>query len=180
MKRYGIRDPYGIHKTVYSLFPGTQRTFLYYDQGGDRYVRRVLILSQDSPDVPEYGTLESKRVSDGFLEFYRYAFQVRVNPVISRSVTGKREAITERKQMLAWFLEKAPSWGFKVDGETLELFQTGVQSFEKGSGKVIHNAAEFRGVLSVTDGSTFRKSFSSGIGKAKAFGFGLLQIRPLQ
>jgi CRISPR system Cascade subunit CasE len=36
------------------------------------------------------------------------------------------------------------------------------------------------GKLSVTDRELFKKGFQQGLGRAKSFGFGLLQIVPLQ
>jgi CRISPR system Cascade subunit CasE len=38
---------------------------------------------------------------------------------------------------------------------------------------------EFRGTLCVTDPATFHQTFQTGLGSAKAFGFGLLVIAPL-
>jgi CRISPR system Cascade subunit CasE len=38
---------------------------------------------------------------------------------------------------------------------------------------------EFRGTLRVTDPAKFRRVFTGGLGSAKAFGFGLLVIAPL-
>jgi CRISPR system Cascade subunit CasE len=44
----------------------------------------------------------------------------------------------------------------------------------------LHSAVEYRGVLTVTDPARFYGTFTRGIGSAKAFGFGLLVIVPLQ
>jgi CRISPR-associated protein Cas6/Cse3/CasE subtype I-E len=38
---------------------------------------------------------------------------------------------------------------------------------------------EFRGVLEVTDRARFFQTFRSGVGSAKAFGFGLLVLAPI-
>ena len=43
----------------------------------------------------------------------------------------------------------------------------------------VHFAVEFQGVLTVTDAELFRRTFTTGIGTAKAFGFGLLALAPL-
>jgi len=43
----------------------------------------------------------------------------------------------------------------------------------------VHYAVEFQGVLTVTDPALFRTTFTTGIGSAKAFGFGLLALAPV-
>lgn len=39
-------------------------------------------------------------------------------------------------------------------------------------------AVRFEGILTVTDPDTFRTTVATGIGSAKAFGFGLLSLAP--
>ena len=52
-KALGVRDAYGIHKAVYSLFPQqTEQTrdFFYADKGGD-FNAQVLLLSHRAPEI---------------------------------------------------------------------------------------------------------------------------------
>ena len=44
----------------------------------------------------------------------------------------------------------------------------------------LHSTVDYQGVLTVTDPIRFHEAFTRGIGSAKAFGFGLLVIAPLQ
>ncbi|MPN58153.1 hypothetical protein SDC9_205854 [bioreactor metagenome] len=44
---------------------------------------------------------------------------------------------------------------------------------------MVFNECTFTGVLEVVDRKSFIKSFCEGIGRGKAFGFGLLQLLPL-
>jgi len=53
------------------------------------------------------------------------------------------------------------------------------KQFTKKDNKVIQGRALITGVLSVQDRSLFRKSFQQGIGRGRAFGFGMLQIAPI-
>ena len=175
-----IKDPYSMHKFVYSLFPGNKRRFLYYDQGGDLRYRRILIVSQEQPLVPESGEIESKFIPQDFLEHQRYAFQVLLNPVEQPQGSRGKIPVVGRDALRAWFARKQEIWGFTSNQEDVELFNVGVQIIHKDDRDITHNLAEFRGVLEVTDRERFRSSFSNGIGRGKAFGFGLLQIRPLK
>ena len=175
-----IKDPYSMHKFIYSLFPGNERRFLYYDQGGDLRYRRILLVSQEQPLVPEIGKIESKFIPQDFLEHQRYAFQVLLNPVEQPPESRGKVPVIGRDALRAWFARRQESWGFTSHVDELEIFNLGVQIIHKEEGDITYNMAEFRGVLEVVDGERFSDSFISGIGRGKAFGFGLLQIRPLK
>jgi len=176
-----ITYAYSIHRVIYDLFPGDERDFLFADKGGDFTSRQILILSERSPGTPQHGEVESKRLPQGFLDHDHYAFEVTVNPTKREKRSGKIVAIRGRENLHSWFVTKAPTLGFEVASETLEVRHAGVQTFNLGDGKLVtHNSASFVGKLRVTDRAKFQESFRKGIGRAKGFGFGLLQIVPLQ
>ena len=180
-KALKITDAYSIHRVVYELFPGELRNFLFADKGGDFNARKILILSDRSPEIPQFGKIESKPIPDSFLEHDHYGFEVTLNPTKRDKQTGKTVAIRGRENLLQWLLAKAPSLGFGIKPESLEIRHAGVQTFDLGNGKVVtHNSASFVGKLQVTDRAKFLNSFRKGIGRAKGFGFGLFQIVPLQ
>jgi len=175
-----IKDPYSMHKFVYSLFPGNQRKFLFYDQGGDIRYRKILLVSEEQPLVPEIGRIESKFITKDFLEYQRYAFQVLLNPVEQVFGSKGKVPVVGRDALRTWFERRQDIWGFASNSEDLEIFNLGVQIIHKDDRDITHNMAEFRGVLEVVDYERFKNSFTNGIGRGKAFGFGLLQIRPIK
>jgi CRISPR system Cascade subunit CasE len=180
-KALKITDAYSIHRVVYDLFPGDTRDFLFADKGGDFLSRQILILSERSPEIPNYGEIQSKQIPEGFLENDHYGFEVTLNPTKRDKKTGKIIAILGRENLYQWFLKKAPLLGFEIHADNLEIRHTGVQTFDLGDGKIVtHNSASFVGKLKVTDREKFKDSFQKGIGRAKGFGFGLFQIIPLQ
>jgi CRISPR system Cascade subunit CasE len=180
-KALKIIDAYSIHRVVYELFPGESRDFLFVDKGGDFHARQILILSDRSPEIPQYGEIQSKPIADSFLEHDNYGFEVTLNPTKRDKQTGKTVAIRGRENLHQWFLGKAPTLGFEIQAESLEIRHAGVQTFDLGNGKIVtHNSASFVGKLKVTDRVRFQQSFRKGIGRAKGFGFGLFQIIPLQ
>ena len=70
--------------------------------------------------------------------------------------------------------------GFYIaDPENLRTVPKPRRYFQKGTTHGVHYAVEFQGVLTVTDSALFRTTFTTGIGSAKAFGFGLLALAPL-
>jgi CRISPR system Cascade subunit CasE len=203
VKALKITDAYSLHRVVYSLYDDVRNDaekrasqasgILYADKGGDFSGREILLLS-DRPPNPQaaFGELESKAINPRFLQFDRYAFLVTVNP-------GKREAqsktdrlshvghkpgkivpVKGRDAVAAWFVERATqSWGFEVNPDTLQIESLGVQRFSKDGQTVTHGSATLKGQLRVTDRERFIESFRLGIGRGRAFGFGLLQIAPL-
>lgn len=176
-----ITDAYSIHRVVYELFPGESRDFMFVDKGGDITCRQILILSNRTPQTPEFGEIDSKVIPDSFLEHDHYGFEVTLNPTKRDKNTGKTVAICGRDNLRQWFIAKAPFLGFAICEESLEIRRTGVQTFDLGNGKTVtHNSASFIGKLNVTDRAKFHQSFCKGIGRAKGFGFGFLQIIPLQ
>lgn len=183
-----VADAYSVHRVVYSLFPaqeGQTRDFLFADKGGDFNGRKILILSKRRPDPLPLGQVESKEIPPTFLEHATYGFEVRMNPTKRDKDTGKTIPVRGKDPLLSWFCEKAlSSYGFEVlkDGQGTPLVQVqsiGVQSFEKDGSVVVHGEATFIGKLRVVDRELFRKTFEEGMGRAKGFGFGLLQLIPL-
>ena len=178
-----VTDPYSVHRVVYSLFPqkdGRPRDFLFVDKGGSFNERTILLLSEDTPEMPEYGELVSKEIPDRFLQQDHYGFEVVVNPVVRDNRTGKIKPVRGKDALLEWFLQKSPTYGFSVDHGSLSVSQTNIVHFTKDTKEVILAKAKFTGRLTVINRDIFIKTFTHGLGKGKGFGFGLLQIVPLQ
>ncbi len=177
-------DAYTLHKVVYTLFPKedeSSRTFLFVDKGGDFNKRNILILSKNMPLQSEVGTLVSKEISPEYLQSDYYGFEVQMNPVRRDSKTKKIIPIrgSEKPELLKWFSQKVESFGFKVMDESLSVSDTQVVTFTKDGKNVVLSKAVFTGRLQVIDRNLFVKSFQEGLGRGKAFGFGLLQIIPI-
>ncbi|MEJ1388722.1 MAG: type I-E CRISPR-associated protein Cas6/Cse3/CasE [Candidatus Sedimenticola sp. (ex Thyasira tokunagai)] len=189
-KALKITDPYSIHRVVYSLFDD-QRTaeekrasrssgILYADKGRDFHQRQILLLSNREPNPPEYGEVVSKLIPEDFLHHGYYGFEVTVNPTYRDSAGKKLIAVRGREAVMAWFIQRAVSnWGFRVVPEQLQIQQLSVQRFVKAGQTLTHGSATLKGALQVLDRSRFIQSFGQGIGRGRAFGFGLLQIVPL-
>ncbi len=185
-----IHDAYALHKVVYGLFDDVRDTgakmngqnsgILYADHGGDMHVRKILMLSNRKPhQTPQFGTVQTHAVPRDFLNHGCYAFDVIVNPAKRSQQTGKIIAIKGRDDVSAWFATRASSsWGFSVNLEHLQVSKMCVQSFEKEGSTITHGSAHLHGELSVTDHDLFKKSFMYGIGRGRAFGFGLLKVVP--
>ena len=180
----GVFDAYTLHKTVYSMFPKESeetRSFLYADHGGDFNEKRILILSKNLPKEPQIGKVETQEVPSQFLQQEYYGFEVLMNPVRCDSKTKKKIPIrgNDKDSLKLWFLEKAEANGFEVVPDSLSIGNTSVLQFHKDMQKVVLGKASFKGRLKVTDREKFINAFEKGLGKGKAYGFGLFQIVPL-
>lgn len=191
IKALRVTDAYSVHRVVYDLFADTRDEaqkqaslpsgILYADKGGDFHHRQILLLADRLPNLaPQYGTVDYKPITPQFLEHGRYAFEVIVNPTRRDGQSGKLIPVRDRDAITDWFTERATaSWGFQVDRERLQVDRLTVQRFTKGGHTVTHGSAVFKGALDVLDQDRFKESFRRGIGRGRAFGFGLLQIVPL-
>ena len=196
----GFRDSYAWHKRVWEAFPGqpeAKRDFLTrLDDTGDGF--RLLILSPEPPTRPDWCPSDdwaSRIVTDAFLSHPQYRFSLLANPTRKRVVrdeqgnrkkNGRREPIVTREDLIDWLIRKAAQHGFEIDLASLKAVPRPRQPFTKKATDSAsrhtgtHTATEFIGALRVTDPALFRAAATRGIGSAKAFGFGMLCLAPLQ
>lgn len=188
-----VTDAYSVHRVVYSLFGDTRTAeekraslpsgILYADQGGDFHGRRILLLSDRLPrkrSDEDLGHVVSKPIAGDFLDHTRYRFKVQINPTRRDNVSRKLVAIKGRDATAAWFAERAITrWGFRIEPRHLQVDHIEVLQFhDKQKRSVTIGRAHLQGVLEVADRIAFERSFTLGIGRARAFGCGLLQIVP--
>lgn len=191
--RLRLTDSYSWHRAAWQVFPGRDgqpRDFLTrLDPKGD--VLELLILSPVTPERPAWcasDRWESKAVAESFLAHKVYRFSLRANPtrkvaVIredgTKSKNGRRLAIHKEEDLLNWLVRKGEQAGFHVEPQTLRNSPAKPYPFTRAGHRGAHAGVDFSGVLEVTDPVLFAKAFQSGIGSAKAFGFGLLMLSPL-
>lgn len=193
VKALRITDFYSLHRVVYSLYPDIRSSvdkkqslssgILYADQGGDYRGRKILMLADRQPAKNvdgQYGEVNSKHIPSGFLDHKSYHFKVIVNPVRRDSVSRKLVPIRGRDTTAEWFAERATSsWGFHVEPTTVQIDRIDVQRFKNKEQQLVTiGQAHVQGILKVSDPEKFRASFTKGIGRARTYGCGLLQIVP--
>ena len=194
MKALRITDPYSLHRVVYGLYPDVRDNqskaasqssgILWADKGIKFNNRHILMLANRHPsDCAEggYGYVNSRPISDSFLNHSRYRFQIIVNPTRRDSISGKLIPIKGHASIAMWFSERSrASWGFSVSLENLQIERIEVVQFkDKAQHLVTLAQAHVQGQLEVIDKEKFRQSFAKGIGRGRSFGCGLLQIVPL-
>lgn len=194
VKELRITDAYSLHRVVYSLYDDIRNTgqkqasaasgILYADQGGDVRGRKILMLANREPmDAVDgqHGEVLSKPIPNDFLSHEQYRFKVIVNPTRRDSASRKLMAVRGREDVARWFAERTmASWGFEVASEHLQVDKINVLQFkDKEQHQVTIGQAHIQGGLRVKDKEQFTRSFTQGIGRARAYGCGLLQIVPV-
>jgi CRISPR system Cascade subunit CasE len=102
---------------------------------------------------------------------------------------GKRVELRTEDEQIAWLRRKAATGGFEIVSVqasvgvpdirvTNEAEVRGLRSREQEKKPLTFASVLFEGKLRVTDKEKFRWTLGSGIGTAKAYGFGLLSIAP--
>ena len=202
LKTLKILDSYDWHQRLWDCFPGApehKRDFVTRIDLLEGAVRAWL-LSERKPLCPEWCPAEAfvaKEIAPGFLSHKHYAFDLRANPtkvVIQRSpdgspmrknngkrTVGKRVPLVSHEDLKSWIDRKAAEAGFRISAaRPLEIGPMVEHHFRAKGNRGYHGGVQFRGILEVTDPVKFSEAYFKGIGTAKAFGFGLLLLSPVQ
>jgi len=190
----GFYDGYKWHQALWDAFPGMakekRKSLTRIEKKEWEYL--VYILSEDEPIRPEWCPEESwalKEIASSFLNHEFYRFDLIANPTKSVKKIGKdgkptkngtRLALFRPEEQRMWIVRKGNEGGFTILNETsLEIGKAQRMSFHQKGSEGCHYSVNFRGVLKVTDPKKFNKTFQKGIGTAKAFGFGMLLLQPI-
>lgn len=154
----------------------------------------LILVSENKPDLAlleKYGVEGTAQTKDydSFLSNIKNGdsmrFRVTLNPVISKSQdNGKRGKIKpcyDEKSQIKFLLDRSSINGFSVYVDSLLLKEKGTSILEKhGFGQINFLKIVFEGILTVEDADIFRKLLVTGLGKHKAYGFGLMTVIPIE
>ncbi len=194
-----FRDEYSIHQALWRVFPedaDKDRDFLYrLDMEHGR--PRIYMVSARAPksNAPVWD-VQTRSYAPKLKVGQRLGFSLRANPVVARD--GKRhDVVMDAKRKLRqsgqpippqavlaqeagqiWLEARQERLGMCLESVLVEGHQ--VQNFRKKKGRSIRLATcDFQGVLRVQDPDCLRQVLEKGVGRARAFGCGLLLVRPL-
>ena len=187
MKKLRITDTYSWHRVIYSMFD-QNRSDRNESSGivwglAKRQCSlslRVYILSDRPVSESVDGSIEFRtiRVPEKLFQSEKYSFQVVLNPVVRKE--GKTTPVKGRDNIIDWFTRLAVRNGFTVDKPYISLDSVYVDQFkDKNKKQMSIQKACFSGKLTVVDKNLFIKAVTTGIGRSKTYGCGLLQVVPL-
>lgn len=197
----------GFSPDAHDSMPG--RTLWRLDQDGRRHTLYLVSPEQPQLDhvVEQAGWAQEGWASvdyDPFLSRLRagqhWGFRLTANPVRSVAQAEGRGKVLPHvtpAQQVGWLRQRAEQWGFsllRADGlpigddpeETPFVTVTGRRDerfgrhADKGRGRnVTLRLAQFDGALQIDDPARFVTALTDGMGRAKAYGCGLMTLRPL-
>jgi len=183
---------------VWSLFPsadGAQRDFLYRQTSETEFI----IVSKREPIVdPRKWTIRMKPYHPKLVQGQLYGFSLRINSVISVSQPGRAKSIRvnifgqtasdslkdnpdfHQDRALDWLEPKLRRCGFEMSKSRSTLAHYGGLRLDRGRAADLKLPyVDIEGVIRVAEPAECRDALFSGIGRGRAFGLGLLLIRPL-
>lgn len=197
-----LASPERLHAAVESSFPSSAdkkfRNLWRIDQLGDTLY--LLVLSDGKPDfthiVEQFGwpgaeqkweTRNYAPLLDSIGVGQKWQFRLRANPVhsVKQNSNSQDQETTKRGKVYAhvtvqqqeqWLLERAAKYGFSLQEGSFCVVQKEVKKFRRQGNPVTLGIATFEGVLQVEDVTLFLRTLICGIGRAKAYGCGLLTI----
>jgi CRISPR system Cascade subunit CasE len=195
------------HRLIWTLFiqNGTARDFLYQPIPG--YPFSAIVRSSRPPKADGWSVTTrafAPHLKAGQTLAFRLeavAFRWKLLPGARRGkredlVTAVRRAHPNARhdrnlearlvhgEALRWFSEQAAKQGFAITSDSLAVssYDQEIRRHERADpGRSFRFASfVFEGRLQVTDAEKFRLALHRGVGAEKAFGFGLIQIAPVQ
>ena len=154
----------------------------------------LMIISEEKPDLKsleKYGVEGSAQTKsyDHFLSALkngcRMKFRIVLNPVISlpSSANPKRGVVKPHvtiEHQMAYLMDRSEKNGFQLSEDEFSIVERGYEIFKKSTPKPIRLVkAVYEGTLTISDAAVFRKVLAEGIGKKKAYGFGMMTVIPI-
>lgn len=211
-------DGYAGHRLLWNLFPknpNAQRDFLFRQEFEQEQVpdfkskKKGLplfyLISKRRPESSQILNAEIKEYDPKIEIGQKFAFELRVNPVVARKGEGQKKSKKhdimmdakrkakeegrdqeELKQAMEhaaknWLIQRSGNNGFFVEEGKIEIhryFQN--RFFKKGSSSIKFSSLDYHGILQVNDVEKFRRVLFEGLGRSKGFGCGMMMIRRLR
>ncbi|HBG02798.1 MAG TPA: type I-E CRISPR-associated protein Cas6/Cse3/CasE [Firmicutes bacterium] len=159
--------------------------------GGDSY---LLVLSRGKPDLgrlERYGVKGSAETKDYNVLLNklgtgdRLRFRLVLNPVVSLSqgkTSGKRGRViplVTADQQLQFLEQRSLQHGFSVKKDEVIIASRSFEILKRRNQKPLKICkVAYEGLLTIGDLELFKAALMNGLGKKKAYGFGLLTVIP--
>lgn len=190
-----LGSPHAMHAAVLAGFPPMLEPgrSLWRIDADDELRPALYILSEHAPDLthleeqagwPSHPTTQSTSYAPllATLETGQaWAFRLTANPAHRAKINGVSKVLghVTVAQQIAWLLDRQTTLGISLGQEEVPSFTlTGreVRRFRRSQSSVTLSTARFEGMLEVVDPVLLRSALTQGIGRAKAYGCGLMTL----
>ena len=193
-----LSSPHFIHGAVERSFDGMKERNLWRI---DRLkgMLYLLVLSKKEPNFehifkkhgiknsdPKWETVDYSLLLNRIEVGQEWSFRLCANPVVGSMAEknnvlrrGKIYAHVTHEQQKKWLIERAKKNGFLLQNEKFDVVETNWRIFKKDhhiKNMVKIKTVTFEGELIIEDIGLFINALRNGIGKAKAYGCGLITI----
>lgn len=188
---YSIQEDHGFINTFYKKTCGDNKNrYLWYVksvQATKIYVLLTTCKPTQSQSFQNLFTYQSKQINDQFLSYKTYRFFSQVNPTWRDPYSHKIKAITDYGEIKAWLERQLNCYNCKLTNSFFNISSVKALKFrhsnsicgQKIFSDICINSCIVEGVLESDSIESLRTLLKTGIGRAKAFGFGLVQIVPV-
>lgn len=191
-----VASPQAMHAALLSGFPPdveAGRVLWRLDQGASLHPR-LWMVSAATPDLthleeqagwpnqPTHRSIHYGGLLEALTEGQTWAFRVTVNPTHRADHGGRKKVFAHvtADQQVGWLLSRQERMGARLvddaDEPSFALVGREHKRFRRGADQVTLGAATFDGTLVVTDAGALRETLTAGLGRAKAYGCGLLTL----
>ena len=205
---HGRKGLYSDHQLLWQIFPvksDAKRDFLFRKETKYNYTYYYVVSKRQPVNSIPMLRLQIKEYNPIIKKGQEYEFTLMANPVISKKSEGKKNSshhdvwmnakhegkkssysLNElsdyiNKKTKEWIIRRAENHGFTINPEHLNI-NSYLQHrfFKRKAGKpILMSTVDYNGILKVINAGMMKKTLFEGIGKAKAFGCGLLLIKKI-
>ncbi|EHC9773529.1 type I-E CRISPR-associated protein Cas6/Cse3/CasE [Salmonella enterica subsp. diarizonae serovar 50:z:-] len=189
------RGEYVMHQWLWEFFPGgKERQFLYRReelQGAFRF----FVLSQERPAESAIFDVQCRPFAPELSVGQILRFTLRANPTICKAgkrhdllMEAKRQVKTQpdsrdiwtyqQQAALEWLSRQAEQNGFSLREASVDAYRQQQIRREKSRQMIQFSSVDYAGVLVVNNPVLFLQRLVQGYGKSRAFGCGMMLIKP--
>ncbi|ECK4906352.1 type I-E CRISPR-associated protein Cas6/Cse3/CasE [Salmonella enterica] len=189
------RGEYVMHQWLWELFPGgKERQFLYRReelQGAFRF----FVLSQERPAESAIFDVQCRPFAPELSVGQILRFTLRANPTICKAgkrhdllMEAKRQVKTQpdsrdiwtyqQQAALEWLSRQGEQNGFSLSEASVDAYRQQQIRREKSRQMIQFSSVDYAGVLVVNNPVLFLQRLVQGYGKSRAFGCGMMLIKP--
>ncbi|HDS2558525.1 TPA: type I-E CRISPR-associated protein Cas6/Cse3/CasE [Klebsiella aerogenes] len=189
------RGEYVIHQWLWELFPGGQERQFLYRREELKGAFRFFVLSLEPPTESEIFDIQYRPFAPTLSTGQSLHFSLRANPTICKAgkrhdllMEAKRQVrgqvngpdIWQHQQQAAqdWLARQGEQNGFSLREVNVDAYRQQQVVRAKSRQLIQFSCVDFSGVLVVNEPGLFMQRLAQGYGKSRAFGCGLMLIKP--
>lgn len=198
---------YTIHQVLWNLFPTNpkaERDFIFREETGNGWPFFYMVSIRKPETMVGLIDVETKPYRPKLNGGEKLSFSLRVNPVVTKKTdAGRRvrhDVVMNAKKTypkpfaantkisageleyatgIEWLGKRSDDLGFSFDPNEIRVFRYQQHRIinPKKQKEIRFSSLDFSGLLTVTDTDRFCHTLFEGIGRAKAFGCGLMLVK---